>query len=132
MVLMKLFAGQQEGHRHREQTDGHGRVGRKERVRCMERVTRKLTLTYGKQVASGSLLYGLGNSNRGPVTTWRGGVGREMGRRLKREGMYVYLWLIHVEVWQKPTKFCKAIIFQLKNKLNKKNRPRKNQAFFSF
>jgi len=57
-------------------------------------------------------------------------VGREMGRRLKREGMYVYLWLIHVEVWQKPTKFCKAIIFQLKNKLNKKNRPRKNQAFF--
>ena len=22
----------------------------------------------------------------------------EMGRRLKREGIYVYLWLIHVEV----------------------------------
>ena len=28
---------------------------------------------------------------------------------------YVYLWLIHVEVRQK-TKFCKAIILQLKNK----------------
>ena len=26
------------------------------------------------------------------------GVGREMGGRLKREDIYVYLWLIHVEV----------------------------------
>ena len=26
------------------------------------------------------------------------GVGKEMGGRFKREGMYVYLWLIHVEV----------------------------------
>ena len=32
------------------------------------------------------------------------------------EGTYVYLWLIHVDVWQKPTQFCKAIILQLKNK----------------
>ena len=24
--------------------------------------------------------------------------GREMGGRIKREGIYVYLWLIHVEV----------------------------------
>ena len=24
--------------------------------------------------------------------------------------------LIHVDVWQKPTKFCKVIILQLKNK----------------
>ena len=31
-----------------------------------------------------------------------------------REGVYVYLWLIHVEPWQKTTKFCKAIILQLK------------------
>ena len=29
---------------------------------------------------------------------------------------YVYLWLIHVDVWQKPTQFCKAIILQLKKK----------------
>ena len=27
---------------------------------------------------------------------------------------YVYLWLIHVDVWQKPTQYCKAIILQLK------------------
>ena len=34
------------------------------------------------------------------------------GREVQREGIYVYLWLIHVEVWQKTTKFCKAIILQ--------------------
>ena len=28
----------------------------------------------------------------------RGGVGREMRGRFKREGTYVYLWLIHAEV----------------------------------
>ena len=43
-------------------------------------------------------------------------MGREMGGRFKRQGIYVYLWLIHVEVWQKTAKFCKAIILQLKKK----------------
>ena len=62
------------------------------------------------------LLNGSGNSNRGSVSTQRGGMGREMGGRFKRKGIYVYLWLIHVEVGQKPTKFYKAIILQLKNK----------------
>ena len=44
-------------------------------------------------------------------------MGREVGGRFKKEGIYAYLWLIHVDVWQKPTKFCNAIILQLKNKL---------------
>ena len=43
-------------------------------------------------------------------------MGREIGGRFRREGTYVNLWLIHVDVLQKPTKFCKAIILQLKNK----------------
>ena len=43
-------------------------------------------------------------------------MGREMGGRFKREGIYVYLWLIHAEVLQKITKLCKAIILQLINK----------------
>ena len=38
----------------------------------------------------------------------------EMGGNFKREGTYVYLWLIHVDIWQKPTQYCKAIILQLK------------------
>ena len=32
----------------------------------------------------------------------------------KREGTYIHLWLIHVNIWQKPTQYCKAIILQLK------------------
>ena len=42
--------------------------------------------------------------------------GLEVGGRFKREGTYVYLWLIHVAVWQKSTQYCKAIILQLKIK----------------
>ena len=44
-----------------------------------------------------------------------------VGRRVQREGTYVYLWLIHADVWQKPTQYCKAILLQLKrNKFKKK------------
>ena len=35
--------------------------------------------------------------------------GEAVGGRLKREEIYVCLWLIHI-VWQKPTKHCKAIV----------------------
>ena len=35
-------------------------------------------------------------------------------QRFKREGTYVYLWLIHDDVRQKTTQYCKAIILQLK------------------
>ena len=42
----------------------------------------------------------------------QGWMGREMEGRFKRERTYVYLRLIHVEDWQKTTKFCKAIILQ--------------------
>ena len=42
-------------------------------------------------------------------------MGREMGGRFKREGTYVGLGQIYVDM-EKPTQFCKAIILQLKNK----------------
>ena len=38
---------------------------------------------------------------------------REMEGRFKREGTYVYLWLIHADVWPKAVQYCKAIILQL-------------------
>ena len=44
------------------------------------------------------------------------GGGWEVGGRSEREGTYVYLWLIRVAVWQKPTQYCKAIILRLKKK----------------
>ena len=37
--------------------------------------------------------------------------GEADGRELQ-EGIYVYLWLIYVDVWQKTAKFCKEIILQ--------------------
>ena len=40
-----------------------------ERVRCMERVTQRLTLPCVKQPANGNLLHVSGNSNRGSVST---------------------------------------------------------------
>ena len=50
-------------------------------------------------------LNGLGNNPEGWAGLWEGH-SRGKGR--------VYLWLIHVDVWQKPTQDCKAIILQLK------------------
>ena len=38
------------------------------------------------------------------------------GERPKKEGTYIYLWLIHADVWQGPTQHCKEIILQLKIK----------------
>ena len=64
----------------------------------MERVTRKVTLPYIEEIAKGNLLYGSGNSNGGCVSIYRDGLGKELGGRFKKEGIYVYLWLIHVEV----------------------------------
>ena len=50
--------------------------------------------------------------------------------RFKREGTNVYLWLINVDVWEKPTQHCKAIILQIKiNTFFVKKK--KNERFFS-
>ena len=32
------------------------------------------------------------------------------GRAFRREGVCVYLWLIHVDVWERPTQHCKAMV----------------------
>ena len=43
------------------------------------------------------------------VTAWRG------GRRFKREGTYIYLWLIHGDGWQKPTQYLQCNCPPMKN-----------------
>ena len=45
-----------------------------------------------------------------------------MGGRLKREGMYLYLPLIHTVVQQKLTQHCKAVILKKKKKKNQEER----------
>ena len=42
------------------------------------------------------------------------------GGRLKSEGTYAYLWLIHVDVWQKSTQYCNYP--SIKNKLRRKKK----------
>ena len=50
--------------------------------------------------------------------TLRDGMGREVGGG-SGLGTHVHVWLIHVNVWQKPLQYCKVISLQL-NKLKKK------------
>lgn len=38
--------------------------------------------------------------------------------RLKREGVYISLWLIPIVVGQKPARHCKAVFLQLNNIIN--------------
>ena len=59
-------------------------------------------------------MYDAGSSNQVLCDNLKGSEGVEMGGRFKKEGTYVYLWLIQVDVWQKPTNYCKVIIFLLK------------------
>ena len=40
-------------------------------------------------------------------------MGKEVGQWFKREEVYVDLWLIHVDGWQK-LQYCKVIILQSK------------------
>jgi len=61
------------------------------------------------------LLYDSGNSKWGSVTTGRGRMGREMGGRKVQKGGDQYVPMTdHIDVWQKPTQYCKTIIPQLK------------------
>ena len=55
-------------------------------------------------------------------------MGWEVRGRIKRKGTCIYLWLIHVEVWQKPRQYCKEIILQFKiNKFQKKIEDKKKK-----
>jgi len=48
-----------------------------------------------------------------PGMTLRDGIGKEVGGGLGW-GTRVHLWLIHVNVWQKPPQYYKVISLQLK------------------
>ena len=59
------------------------------------------------------MLIKAGSSIQYSATTQRDRMGWVDGRP-QTEGTYVYLWLIHVTLWQKQAQHCKAIILQLK------------------
>ena len=49
-------------------------------------------------------------------------MGWRVGEREVQDGqnIYIYLWLSHVFVWQKPTQHCKVIILQLRTNLERR------------
>ena len=76
-------------------------------------------LIYVQYMASENLLYDRGtpklvfcDNSEG----WDGegglrGRGHKGKKKKKRERTHVYLLLIHVDIWQKPSQYCKVIIF---------------------
>ena len=84
-----------------------------------------------KNLLNGNLLYDSeGTQTR--VLEQPNGVGRggrwERGSRGRR---CIYLWLIHIDVWQKAIQYCKPIILQLKinefQKIKIKQKPNKQE-----
>ena len=110
-VLMSLFAEQQWRHRHRKQTWGHSWERRGWDELGGQHWNKKLY--HIKWTASGNLLYDTGSSNLLLCDNLKGW---QVGGSFKREGTNVFLWLTHVDVWQKPTQYCKANYPPIKNK----------------
>ena len=64
------------------------------------------------------------------VTTWSDGVGKEVGGgQFQDPADTCLLWLIHTDVWQKPSQYCEVINFQLKSVNFKKGRLNLNLYF---
>ena len=72
------------------------------------------TLPYEKQRVNGKLLYNTRSSAQWCLKTYRDMIWEGVGVSFKREGIYVYVWLIDVVVWLKPTVHFKAPILLLK------------------
>ena len=56
----------------------------------------------------------IGKIHRGFCLMMQGAQPSALGGRFKKEGPYIHLWLIHVDVWQKSIQHFKAIILHLK------------------
>ena len=97
MVLMKLVAGRQCRHRHKEQTYGL-EAGEEGEGRTYGESNMETYITICKIDSQREFSVWLRKLKQGLCINLEGGMGREMGGRFKREEIYVYLWLIHVEV----------------------------------
>ena len=96
MVVKKLFTGQQQRYRHRGKTYGHGERGGEGEMCGKSNMATYITVC--KIDSQREFAVWLRKLKQGLCINLEGCNGREMGGRFKREGMYVYLWLIHVEV----------------------------------
>ena len=117
--MITLYATQKKRHRCIEQTFG---LWEKARVACSERIALKQVYYQGwnrplAQVGCMRQVFGAGALGRPRGMGWGGRRERGLGW-----GIHVNPWLIHVNVWQKPLKYCKVISLQL-IKINRKKRP---------
>ena len=67
-----------------------------------------------KQMTSANLMHEAGHPKLVLWENLEGWVGEGDGRGFRMGGTRVYLRPIHVDVWQKPSQYYKAIILQLK------------------
>ena len=110
MVLMNLLAGQEQRDRHTERRGGRAHTrGRRRWGELREQQSKHTDCTC--ETADGKLLCNqkhdlvLGENPE----QWDG-----VGGSFKRKGTHAYSWRIHVVLRQRPTRYCKAIILQLK------------------
>ena len=96
MVLMNLFTGQQWRNRHRKQTCGHGEKGGEGEM--YGKSNKETYITICKIDSQWKFAVWFMKLTQGLCINLKCWDLRKMGGRFKREGMYVYLWLIHVEV----------------------------------
>ena len=57
-----------------------------------------------------SSMHEAGHPNGFSGTTQKDRVGREAGEVFRMRETHIYLWLIHADVWLKPSQYCKLII----------------------
>jgi len=100
--------------RHRKQTCGHsgGRrgwdeLGKQHGNRYIIICKKDQKWEFAVWHRKASVLWQL--RRMGWAVRWRGA-----GGSFGRKRTYVYLWLIHVDVWERPTQYWRAIILQLR------------------
>ena len=87
--------------------EGEGRVlGKNSTETCI--------LPYVNEMTRASLMHEAGHSKPMLWDNLEGWDGDGGGRKVQDGGTHVHLWLIYVDVWQKPPQYCKVIILQLK------------------
>ena len=98
MVLKNLFTGQQWRNRQREQAYEHEERGGEGEMDGKSNMETYITVC--KIDSQWVFAIRLRKLKQGLCINLEGwdGIGWEMGGSFKREGIYVYLWLIHVEV----------------------------------
>ena len=65
-------------------------------------------------MTSASSIHEAGHSKMVLWDNQEGWVGNKVEGGFRMGGAHVHLWLTHVNVWQKPSQYCKVIILQLK------------------